>query len=132
MLQSPIANTVANVNRELCSHGCRYALIYVDASVNGQVSVRMSSNVEPQHIAGMLGSMLEPGEAVKQILSDLFKAHPMVMAAPIDPENPPAPDATPVLVEVPVEQAVEMVLATLLTNLQLKGAKPASPIIQLG
>lgn len=134
MFQSQIANIVAEFNRQLCMHGARYALVYVDtvSAVTGQLGVRMSSNVEPPAIASLFGSLLEPGEEVKQMLSDLFKAHPLMLPVPVDPENPPAPDATPVLIEVPVEQAVEVTLSALLTNLRLKDAQKPSPIVLPG
>lgn len=134
MFHTPIANIIANFNQQLCQHGCHYALIYVDAvnMTTGQLGVKMSSNVEPEKIAGLLGSLLEPGEQVRSMLTGLFKAHPLRLPATPDPKNPPAADATPVLVEVPVDQAVDMALTALLTNLQIKGAKKASPIVLLG
>ena len=134
MFSSPIATVIKSFNHKLCELRCHYALIYtdtVDLSA-GQVGIRMSSNVEPEKIAALLGSLLEPGEKARAMLTDLFKAHPMRFPAPFDPENPPAADATPVLVEIPTDQAVEMVLTALLTNLQLKGAKKPSPIIMPG
>ena len=134
MFTSPIANLIKAFNHKLCELRCSYALIYsdmVDLSA-GTVGIRMSSNVEPDKIASLLGSLLEPGEKVRAMLTELFKAHPLRFPAPIDPANPPAPDATPVLVEVPTAEAVEMVLEALLTNLQLKAAKQPSPIIALG
>jgi hypothetical protein len=129
MFQTPIANIVSDFNQQLCANGARYVLLYVDADILGQLNVRCSSNYQKENIGPLLGSMLEAGEAVKEMLSDLFKAHPMRLPEPIDPE---APEAPPKLVEVPVEQAVAMVLDALLTNLQLRGAKPASPLVLMG
>ena len=47
------------------------------------------------------------------------------------PPEGAAPDAPPVLVEVPTERAVEMVATVLLTNLRLR-VQRHSPIIQAG
>lgn len=129
MFQSPLANLIADFNRQLCAQGARYVLLYVDANAVGELGLRCSSNYPAEHVGPLLGSMLEPGEELRLMLSDLFKAHPMRLPAPVDPENPPA---IPEFVEVPTEQAVEMVLSTIFTNLQLKGAKRASPIVLLG
>jgi len=133
MFTSPIANAIKAFNHKLCELGCHYALIYTDVDVvSGQVGIRMSSNFNNEQVAGLLGSLLEPSEKARDMLTELFKAHPLRFPAPVDPENPPAADVTPVLVEVPTEEAVEMVLSALLTNLQLKGAKKPSPIILPG
>jgi hypothetical protein len=133
MFTSPIATLIKAFNHKLCELQCHYALIYTDTDVlSGQVAIRMSSNFNNEQAASLLGSLLEPGEKARAMLTELFKTHPLRFPAPIDPANPPAPDATPVLVEVPTAEAVEMVLEALLTNLQLKGAKQPSPIIALG
>lgn len=132
MLATPIATLVSKFNRDMCAMRTSFALIYTD-TVNittGQLGVRMSSNVDPPNIASLLGSLLEPGDEVRQLLSDLFKAHPMSAAVPPPPEA--GPNAEPEIVEVPTEQAVETFLALLFSNLKLKGAKPPSPIIMPG
>ena len=136
-MNSPISlhALIATINQELCKAGCRYALVYTDMDPLGRMNVRMSSNVETQQIAALLGSLLEPGEKVKQLLADVFKAHPMQAAVapnPPDPNIDPDEQETPALVEVPVEDAVKLVLETLLTNLQLKGADKASRIVVPG
>jgi hypothetical protein len=132
MFQTAIANLVADFNRKLCANGASYVLVYADTDALGRMSVRCSSNYPQGQIGPLLGSLLEPSEALKQMLSDLFKAQPMRVLAPVDPENPPAPDAAPAFVEVPTEQAVQMVLDALMINLQLRGVKPASAIIVPG
>jgi len=129
MFQTAIANLVAKFNRKLCANGARYVLVYADADALGRMSVRCSSNYPQDQIGPLLGSLLEVGERAKQMLSDLFKAHPMRLPAPVDSENPPAPDAAPEFVEVPTEQAVQMLLDALMLNLQLRGGKPASAVI---
>jgi hypothetical protein len=132
MFQTAIANLVADFNRKLCANGARYVLIYADADSLGRMSVRCSSNYPQDQIGPLLGALLEAGDKVKQMLTDLFKAHPMQLPATIDPANLSAEEAPPELVEVPTEQAVQMVLDALMTSLKLRGAEKASPIIQPG
>ncbi len=127
-----LTQTVGKFNHELNLLGARYVLVYADVvNAAGQMQVRLASNYDQDAIPGLLGSLLEPGPQLKEMLTELFRAHPLRITVPADPENPPAPDATPVLVDVPTEKAVEMVCATLLTNLQLRGAKQPSPIIMV-
>jgi hypothetical protein len=130
MFLTPVANLVADFNRKLCANGARYVLIYADADALGRMSIRCSSNYPTEEIGPLLGALLEAGDKVKQMLIDLFKAHPMQLPlpAPVDP----AIDAPPELVDVPTEQAVQMVLDALMTNLKLRGAENASPIIRPG
>lgn len=149
MFQSPLANLIADFNRQLCAQGSRYVLLYVDANAVGELSLRCSSNYPAEHIGPLLGSMLEPSERLRLMLSDLFKAHPMQLpdihcatckhglhdgtcGLCTEEGRCLCHDGKPALVEVPTEQAVEMVLAAIFTNLQLKGAKQASPIVLLG
>lgn len=122
---------VAQFNQNMCASGTSYVVIYTDTVdvLTGKLGVRMGSNVQPAQIAGLLGSLLEPGARVRGLLSDLFKAHPLqVPKAPVDPNDP---EAKPEFVEVPVEQAVEMVVGLLMTNMELKGAQKRSPLLVL-
>ena len=134
MFNSALANFIAAINQRFCEHGYHYALIYADTTnvTTGEVGMKLSSNFAPEQLGPLLGSMLEAGEVVKKMLRELFEAHPLQALAtpmPVEGEVPVSGE----LVEVPTEQAVEMVLAALLSNLQLKGsAKKPSPIVLLG
>jgi hypothetical protein len=136
MFQTAIANLVADFNRKLCANGASYVLVYADTDALGRMSVRCSSNYPQEKIGALLGSLLEAGDTVKQMLADLFKAHPMRLPAQLEAVSdgvvPPAADAPPAFVEIPTEQAIIMVLDALMTNLQLRGAKPESPILLPG
>lgn len=134
MFPTPLSQLINRFSQQLSQFDTRFVLVYVDTvDVRGQLAVRLSSNYDQAAIPGLLGSLLEPGLKLREMLTELFRAHPLrVPAPPVDPANPPEPDATPVLVEVPLEEAVEMVCTSLLTNLQLRGVKQPSPIIALG
>lgn len=149
MFQTAVANLVADFNRKLCANGARYVLIYADTDPLGCMNLRCSSNYEHEQIGPLLGAMLEAGEKVKLMLADLLKARPLLMPAPVvvstaEVEAGACPGCgaawngrdvhqcpTPAFVEVPTEQAVQMLLDALMTNLQLRGGKP-SAIIQPG
>jgi len=134
MFQTAIANLVAEFNRKLCANGARYVLVYADTDALGRMSVRCSSNYPQGQIGPLLGSLLEAGDKIRQMLTDLFKAHPMLLPAqPVgDGVASAVSDASLALVEVPTEQAVEIVLEALMANLKLRGAQPASPILLPG
>lgn len=132
MFPTPLSQLIGRFNQQLSALDTRFVLVYVDTiDARGQLAVRLASNYDPAAIPGLLGSLLEPGPKLREMLTELFRAHPMRVPAPADPTSP-VTDATPVLVEVPLEEAVEMVCTSLLTNLQLRGVKPPSPIITLG
>lgn len=123
---------IANdTNRLLTEQHSSYILVYTDVVnlLTGEVAINLASNVPPETVANYLGVVLEVGPEVKALLTELFTDKPLRLPGP--PPEGAAPDAPPVLVEVPTERAVEMVATVLLTNLRLR-VQRHSPIIQAG
>lgn len=131
MFPTPVGVLVKQTGQRFSELGAVYVLLYVDTvDARGRLDIRMSSNYQDEQIGPLLGSLLEPGEKVKQMLADLFKTRPLrVQVESMGSEGAPAQGEDPVFVDVPTDQAVEMVLAALMPNLQLKQAKPKSSII---